>query len=132
MLKNIELIHSLGFIHRDIKPQNYVIGQISNHQKEKDIVNNDDEIYLVDFGLAQEYLVNGKKEHVGYEIGRKIRGTPMYMSVNVMLGIEPSRRDDLESMMYIIVLLLKGRLPWHNIKITRKDLDQLIMSKISI
>lgn len=56
----------------------------------------------------------------------------MYMSINIMLGIEPSRRDDLESLMYIIVLLMKGRLPWHNMKITRKDFDELIMAKISI
>ncbi len=56
----------------------------------------------------------------------------MYMSVNVMLGIEPSRRDDLESFMYIVVLFLKGRLPWHNINVTKKNFDELIMAKISI
>jgi casein kinase I family protein HRR25 len=55
----------------------------------------------------------------------------MYMSVNVILGIEPSRRDDLESLMYVIVLFLKGRLPWHNINVTRKNFEELIMAKIS-
>ena len=55
----------------------------------------------------------------------------MYMSVNVILGIEPSRRDDLESLMYVVVLFLKGRLPWHNINVTRKNFEELIMAKIS-
>ena len=47
----------------------------------------------------------------------------MYMSINVMLGIEPSRRDDLESFMYILLLFLKGRLPWHNLNVTKKNFD---------
>ncbi len=62
-------------------------------EKEKDTI--DDAVYLVDFGLTEEYLGGDNREHTKYEIGKKIRGTPMYMSVNVMLGIEPSRRDDL-------------------------------------
>jgi len=56
----------------------------------------------------------------------------MYMSINVMLGIEPSRRDDLESLIYIVVLLMKGRLPWHSLKIKKKDFDDLIVSKVSM
>jgi hypothetical protein len=56
----------------------------------------------------------------------------MYMSVNLMLGIEPSRRDDLESFMYVLILFLKGRLPWHNINVTRKNFDELTKAKILI
>ncbi len=56
----------------------------------------------------------------------------MYISINVLLGIEPSRRDDLEALMYIIVLMIKGRLPWHGLKITKKDFDDLIIAKMSI
>jgi serine/threonine protein kinase len=132
MLRSIEFIHNLGFIHRDIKPQNFVAGR-GYDENAKDQI--DDEIYLVDFGLAREYMVEGAEkgqdEHVRYEIDRKIRGTFMYMSVNVILGIEPSRRDDLESLMYVMVLFLKGRLPWHNINVTRKNFEELVMAKIS-
>lgn len=94
MLKNIELVHSLGFIHRDVKPQNFVIGEVFDEKNR-----HDDGIYLLDFGLAKPFVIdsdlNKKEDHIPYEIGRRIRGTPMYMSINVMLGIEPSRRDDL-------------------------------------
>jgi casein kinase I family protein HRR25 len=56
----------------------------------------------------------------------------MYLSINILLGIEPARRDDLESLMYIIVFLMKGRLPWVKLKLNKKDLNELLKAKLAI
>lgn len=72
-------MHSKQVIHRDIKPQNFVVG--NGHDSSSTI----EDIYLIDLGLAKLYMENGK--HVKYEIGKKVRGTPMYMSINILMGI---------------------------------------------
>ena len=86
ILKNI---HDMGIIHRDIKPEN--------------ICFKNNEVYLIDFGLAKKIINNEK--HICERNINSIIGTPNYISINIVNGIEPSRRDDIESLCYIILYL---------------------------
>ena len=106
LLHRIEFCHHKQFLHRDIKPENYVmgLGQRCHH------------VYMVDFGLAKRYWDNKQKRHNPYREGKPVTGTARYCSVNTHLGIEQSRRDDLESIGYVLLYFLKGSLPWQGIR----------------
>jgi serine/threonine protein kinase len=103
MVERLEFIHSKGILHRDIKPDNFLM--------------KDDELYLIDFGLCKKWK-NEEGSHIKERSQRSPLGTANYISVNVHQGIEPSRRDDLESVGYIILfLLLKTcEMPWCQIQ----------------
>jgi casein kinase 1 len=85
MLKLIEFIHSRGVLHRDIKPDNFLIGRGPNNDK----------IYMIDFGLAKKYLMKDNSTHIPYRDNKDLTGTARYASVNTHLGIEQGRRDDI-------------------------------------
>ena len=106
LLKRIKDFHELGFIHRDIKPENFVIGL----KKNKNL------IYMIDYGISKRYIDSKTKEHINYQEGKKIVGTVKFASLYTHLGIEQSRRDDLESLAYILIYFWKGTLPWVDIK----------------
>lgn len=102
MLKCVEIVHSAGLIHRDLKPDNFLIGlgQKANT------------VHLIDYGLATSWVDSKTKLHTDYREGRGQVGTLRYISVNAHLGREQSRRDDLESLGYNMLFFLRGSLPW--------------------
>ena len=113
-ISRFEFIHSRGLLHRDIKPDNFVIGREETADK----------VYLIDFGLAKKFhRPNGK--HVAYRENRPLTGTLRYVSVNTHLGIDQSRRDDMEALGYLLVYLLNGSVPWQ----TAKDKDVKIRNQ---
>ncbi|GAA0150619.1 non-receptor serine/threonine protein kinase [Lithospermum erythrorhizon] len=104
-LSILEKMHAKGFIHGDVKPENFLLGQRSTDQEKK--------LFLVDLGLATKWRDNAKAQHVEYDQRPDIfRGTVRYASVHAHLGRTASRRDDLESLAYTLLFLHRGRLPW--------------------
>lgn len=108
MLTCIEHLHIRGIVHRDLKPDNFMIGREPSHNS----------VYLIDFGLSASYIDEETGEHVKMRKHRSLTGTARYASINAMELCEHSRRDDLESLGYILVYLLKGSLPWQGIPAT--------------
>ena len=93
-----------------MKPENFVIGR-----KNKERL-----IYLIDFGLSRKYI-NDNNIHISMKKDRNIIGTVRYISMNTHQGFEQSRRDDLESLIYIIIYFIKGELPWQGVKYKNKS-----------
>ena len=100
MINRIKVLHENQLLHRDIKPSNFLFGL------EKDI----NKLYLVDFGFSKRYIYNGN--HIQERELTKIVGSPNFVSLNIHNHIEPSRRDDLESCIYIMLTMLLGKLVW--------------------
>jgi serine/threonine protein kinase len=104
LLDIMKFIHSKGYIHRDIKPDNFVIGTQTNSNK----------LYCIDFGIAKKFIRCDK--HIPFKTDLKFCGTARYASISAHKGHEQSRKDDLESIGYLLIYLYKGSLPWMNIK----------------
>ena len=111
IIDRIHHFHNYNFIHRDIKPQNFVIGKNENEHL----------IYLVDFGLAKRFREEYTNLHIPLRQGIKLTGTIRFASCNAMNKKELSRRDDMESIGYLFLYLLKGSLPWQGLKIKQKN-----------
>ena len=121
MLNRIEYMHKRHYLHRDIKPENFCIGNEENTNT----------LYLIDYGLAKRFKDNKTNQHIPYREKRFFVGTPRYASINDHLGLELSRRDDLISIGYNLIYLLKGGLPWQGMK-GKDKANKLAQKKIQI
>lgn len=105
MLARIEYLHNKGFVHRDIKPENFLFG----------LGDKENTVYMIDFGLSKRFRDVHTKIHIPYNDNKQMNGTARYASINTHLGIEQTRRDDLETWIYSLVYLVRGELPWQNL-----------------
>jgi casein kinase 1 len=106
ILRIIEWVHLCGVLHRDIKPQNFLVGRGEMRNR----------VFLIDFGVSASYIDLRTHEHMMYTSNNGLVGTAYYVSVNTHLGDQQSRRDDLESITYMLIRFLIGQLPWQGFK----------------
>lgn len=106
----LEYLHQRCFVHRDIKPDNFVFG----------VGKNSGLLYVIDLGLAKKYRDLKTFQHINYAEDKGLAGTARYVSINVHLGVEQSCRDDLESIGYVLITLIKGSLPWQGVGVGSK------------
>lgn len=112
-------MHELSFIHRDIKPDNFLMGLGDKSQT----------VHVVDMGLAKRVLNHKTGEHIEYSSDKVLTGTASYASIHSHQGEELSRRDDLEALGYVLIYFLMGTLPWQNMnfqKIERNEKYKII------
>ena len=111
MIEILEYIHNKHVIHRDIKPDNFVVGL---NEKRK-------YIYILDFGLSKKYRSSRTLQHYEMVKNKNLTGTARYASINALNGLTQSRRDDLEAIGYVLMYFLRGRLPWQGIPVKNKE-----------
>ena len=90
-------------------------------------------VYAIDFGLAKRFRDPRTHQHIPYREHKNLTGTARYASINTHLGIEQSRRDDLEAIGYIFIYFYKGILPWQGLKARTKaqKYDKISDKKLS-
>ena len=124
LVSRLEFLHSKNYLHRDIKPDNFLVGR--GHKSNI--------IYAIDFGLAKKFRDPKTGLHIPYRDGKNLTGTARYASTNTHLGMEQSRRDDIEALGYMLVYFLKGSLPWQGqvLKDPNRKYDRIKQLKYDI
>lgn len=119
MIDRVEALHKVGFLHWDIKPDNFCIGKGSKN----------DIIYCIDFGLSKAFT-DKTGNHIKLISGKSLIGTARYSSIWAHQGYEQGRWDDLESVGYVLLYLIRGNLPWQGIHHNdQKKKFELILNK---
>ncbi len=124
LVTRVEYVHSKNYIHRDIKPDNFLIG----------LGKRSNQVFLIDFGLAKKFRDAKTHQHIPYKENKNLTGTARYASINAHLGIEQSRRDDLEAIGYVLIYFIKGKLPWQGVNAQNKGekYHKIMEKKMSI
>lgn len=107
VLERLQACHIRGIVHRDLKPDNLIFGADAAARRAT--------LFLIDFGLCKRVLEAHTGRHIPFRSGKNLTGTPRYASLRAHSGCEQSRRDDLESLGYVLVFLALGSLPWQGI-----------------
>ena len=104
----LENIHNLGIIHRDLKPENILVGRGEDCKQ----------IFVIDYGISK---ITENLNELVFKQNKSFVGTARYASVAAHKGYELSRKDDLESLFYVMVFCAKGFLPWQKIKASDEE-----------
>lgn len=122
LLTRIEYIHERHILHRDLKPENFLIGLTRNREE--------NQVYIIDFGLSKRYRHPRTHKHIPCIKHKSLTGTARYATVRAHLGYEQSRRDDLESLGYVLMYFNRGSLPWKGlVGNTKKERYNKIVEK---
>jgi serine/threonine protein kinase len=106
------------YIHRDVKPDNFLVGL----GKKAGV------LYVIDFGLAKQYKDPKTLQHMELRTHKSLTGTARYASISTHQGLEQSRRDDLEAAVHVMLYLVRGNLPWQGLPAkTKADKYRRIM-----
>ena len=116
----LKSIHEKGLVHRDIKPDNFLLGIDSEKNK----------LFLIDFGLCKSYIKDDK--HIEMKQTSSLIGSLTYASINAHKNYELSRRDDLESLGYLLIYFSLGNLPWREIDFSKNTDQSIIQLKTEI
>ena len=137
LVTRLEYLHNKNYLHRDIKPDNFLVGvggggsdmQRNSSSSTSKMKNGPvagagpggpgATVYMIDFGLAKRYR-DSRHTHIPYRDKKSLTGTARYASINTHLGLEQSRRDDLESTGYVLMYFLRGSLPWQGLRAPNK------------
>jgi serine/threonine protein kinase len=111
-IRRLQFVHSRNFIHRDLKPSNIIMG-VGKHANL---------VHIIDFGLSKEFRHPDTHQHIPYNNSLSFAGTPTFASIPSHLGLELGRRDDLESLAYLLIHFLHGSLPWQGLEFGKHDL----------
>ncbi|KAG1850787.1 kinase-like domain-containing protein [Suillus tomentosus] len=120
LLSSLEHIHSHNYVHGDIKPQNVLVGHGDLEQT----------IFIVDFGVAKEYWNTTAQAHMPFRHDGHLTGTPAFALINNHLGVVPGHRDDLESLIYMLIYFLHGSLPWFTSDCEKLPTSSILACKV--